>query len=120
MSPKKAILILIALIIVGGVFFYLVYLGKQSEEFINTARFNTAVDENKNNIESAKTPQAIQDLSKEEQEKIINQKIEEKTRAIEATPEEIIRTQGYTQEELDFIANPRKETEKELGITTEE
>lgn len=56
---------------------------------------------------------------KEYLEKTILDKLEEKINEINKKTKEEKRLSGYTQEELNFIANPRRTVEEELGIIQE-
>lgn len=96
MSPKKALLILSAILLVGGGFFALLY---------RTAHPKVKLQEG-----------AVSDQVPETREGLIRQKIDEKFRQLDAKPQEVLKKEGYTQEELDFIANPRQEAIKELNL----
>lgn len=65
-----------------------------------------------------KKTEAVQS-EEEKKEKLIEQKISEKYAEINSRSPEEIQQNGFTQKQLDFMANPRQKTEEELGMQTE-
>jgi len=101
MSPKLALSILAVIaIIMAGIFSFLY--------------FKQEADKNSKNLKT----EII--LSEEEKkEKLIEQKISEKYAEIDSKTPEEIKENGFTQEQLDFMANPRQSIEEELGMQPE-
>ena len=105
MKNRTAIIILIILLLVVLTTMYFTYRNSHQQ----------ALDTQTKNVI---TKQQEPELSP--QEKLIQTKIEERTQKIEEKIEakmEKATSTRLTQEELDFLADPRKTVEKEVGIS---
>ena len=109
MYPKTALKILLVIVLIAGLVFAGLYIKK---------KYDLKREEGKiENIISKKRGQ--QELSQEEQAKLeayVNQKVEEKRSELNEKTEEEIKKEGYTQAEVNFILDPQRSVEKELGI----
>ncbi|MDO8592750.1 MAG: hypothetical protein Q7R92_03195 [bacterium] len=110
MLPKNALLILLMLAAMTALVFAVVYFGRQAGPKQNTGTANNL------NLTGEKPAAGEAERKIIQQEELVNKKIQEKNAQINAKPQEVIQKQGYTQAELDFIANPKATAEQELGI----
>lgn len=117
MPYKKYIIILLIIIaVIAVMFFAVLFLNKQDQAGIVMEREVFDIQELVDRINQK------QGLSVEEKkylEKVIENKLAEKTSELNKKSKEEKRLYGYAKEELKFIANPRKTVEEELGITNE-
>jgi len=110
---KKTIIILLAVIAVIAAVFAVLLFNKHKQKDIAGERESFNIQElvgKKNNQE------ALSEKEKAYLEKAIIDRLELKTKELKQKPREEIISHGYTQAELDFMANPRKTVEEELGI----
>ena len=115
MSPKTALKILLAIVIIIAILFLGLYIKKQLD-LKREAREAMKIE----NIINKKKQQG--ELTAPEQEKLdafIEEKVEVKRQELDEKTDEEIKSQGYTQEEVDFILDPKRTIEKELGIEEE-
>jgi len=114
MNPKTALKILLIIIIVVAIIFAGVYIKNKfglSKEARDAQRMEDILNKEKQK----------QGLTAEEQQKLdalVDQKVEEKRAELDKKTDEEIKSQGYTQDEVNFILNPEKTVEKDLGIGT--
>lgn len=112
MYPKTALKILLVIILIAAIIFAGLYIKK---------RYDLRKEEGKiENIVNKKKGQ--QELSQEEQAKLeayVDQKVEEKRGELNKKTEDEIKKEGYTQDEVNFILDPQRSVEKELGIAEE-
>jgi len=112
MYPKTALKILLVIILIVGLVFAGLYIKKQYDLKKQEQQIENIIDKKKSQ----------QELSPEEQEKLkvyIDQKVEEKRGELNKKTDEEIKKEGYTQEEVNFILDPQRTVEKELGIAEE-
>ena len=121
MTPKKALIILsiITVVLIAGFYFFYQTnkIGKPDAGLNN----GSALEREKPEIKKEEVKELVdkknndQKLTVEEEiklDQIVEEKVEEKAAEIQNSAEE----RSYTQNEIDFIANPDQTVEKELGI----
>ena len=114
MNPKTALKILLIIIIVVAIIFTGVYIKNKfglSKEARDAQQMEDILNKEKQK----------QGLTAEEQQKLdalVDQKVEEKRAELDKKTDEEIKSQGYTQDEVNFILNPEKTVENDLGIGT--
>ena len=124
MYPKTALKILLAvvfiLIIVFASFWFYSNksaptggLTEESQREIEAAKVEDIVNKKKQGEELDTGEQEVLDVYVEEQ-------VEERREEIDKKSDEEIKEQGYTQNEINFILNPKGTVEEELGIIEEE
>ena len=125
MYPKTALKILGIMIVCIAIFFGFIFI-KQKLDLKLTEDSKLLETDNQKYIniidDIVEKKNRGEELGEEEQrqlEEITKQKLEEEYQKINEKREEENREE-YTQEELDFIFNPQKTTEEELGIEQEE
>ncbi len=117
MPYKKYIIILLIIIaVIAAIFFAILFLNKQDQAGIVMEREVFDVQEL---IDKKNQKQELSEREEKYLEKVILDKLEEKTSELNKKSKEEKRLSGYTKEELKFIANPRKTVEEELGIIHE-
>lgn len=112
MYPKTALKILLAVVIIVALVFAGIYV-KNRLSGGDKAREAQQLED----ILNKKKQQ--QDLTAEEQQKLdayVDQKVEEKRAELDEKTDEEIKSQGYTQDEVNFILDPEKTVENDLGI----
>ncbi|MDD5291236.1 MAG: hypothetical protein PHZ04_03955 [Patescibacteria group bacterium] len=112
MYPKTALKILLVIVLIAVLVFAGLYIKKKYDLKNEESRIEDIISKKRGQ----------QELSQEEQEKLnayIDQKVEEKRSGLNEKTEEEIKTQGYTQDEVNFILDPQRTVEKELGIAEE-
>jgi uncharacterized protein YxeA len=112
MYPKTALKILLAVIIVIALVFAGIYV--KNKFGIGKEARDAQQMEDILNKEKQK-----QELTEEERlrlEAFVSQKIEEKRTELDKKTDEEIKSQGYTQDEVNFILDPEKTVENDLGI----
>jgi len=112
MYPKTALKILLVIILIVAIVFAVFYIKKQFDLKKQGQQIEDIINKKKSQEE----------LSQEEQEKLevyIGQKVEEKRGELNKKTDEEIRAEGYTQAEVNFILDPQRTVEKELGIAEE-
>jgi cell division protein FtsX len=109
MKPRTAlIIVLMAMITVFLVFIVLYF-----KENIRKTKEIKVEDINVEDVlEKKRNQEEIDKIEEEAIERAIEKEKEERMMDIENKDVEIIRREGYTQEELDFIANPDKKAEE--------
>ncbi len=104
MTPKKALLILLIIAIIIVIIFAFIFYVKQAA--ITTKEYNAGKER------AGAVKQSDEQLTEEQKrEAVIHEKITEKAQKIK----EEAKDRPYTQDEIDFILNPRKTVEKELS-----
>jgi len=109
MNPKTALKILLVIILIAVLVFAGLYIKKKYDLKKEEERIEDIINKKKGQ----------QELSQEEQTKLevyVNQKVGEKESELNEKTDEEIKTEGYTQDEVDFILDPQRTVEKELGI----
>jgi FtsZ-interacting cell division protein ZipA len=111
MYPKTALKILLGVIVILAIIFGGFYVKNRffDKEARDARQIEDIIDKKKQQ----------QDLTEEEQQKLkifVDQKVEEKRDELEQKTEEEIKTEGYTQGEVNFILDPERTVETELGI----
>lgn len=112
MYPKTALKILLAVIAITAIIFAGVYIKNKfgiSKEARDAQQMEDILNKEKQK----------QELTEEERlrlEAFVSQKVDEKRAELDQKTDEEIKTQGYNQDEVNFILNPEKTVEKELGI----
>ncbi len=109
MYPKTALKILLVIVLITVIVFAGLYIKKKYDLKKEEERIEDIISKKKGQ----------QELSQEEQTKLevyVNQKVGEKESELNEKTDEEIKKEGYTQDEVDFILNPQRTVEKELGI----
>jgi len=109
MYPKTALKILLVVVLIAVLVFAGLYIKKKYDLKKEEERIEDIISKKKGQ----------QELSQEEQTKLevyVNQKVGEKESELNEKTDEEIKTEGYTQDEVDFILDPQRTVEKELGI----
>ena len=109
MYPKTALKILLVIVLIAVIVFAGLYIKKKYDLKKEEGRIEDIINKKKGQ----------QELSQEEQTKLegyVNQKVGEKESELNEKTDEEIKTEGYTQDEVDFILDPQRTVEKELGI----
>ena len=109
MNPKTALKILLVVVLIAVLVFAGLYIKKKYDLKKEEERIEDIINKKKGQ----------QELSQEEQTKLevyVNQKVGEKESELNEKTDEEIKTEGYTQDEVDFILDPQRTVEKELGI----
>ena len=112
MYPKTALKILLVIILIVVLVFGGLYIKKKYDLRNEEGRIEDIISKKKGQ----------QELSQEEQAKLeayVDQKVEEKRGELNKKTEEEIKTEGYTQTEVNFILDPQRTIEKDLGIAEE-
>ncbi|MFA4834128.1 MAG: hypothetical protein WC619_04775 [Patescibacteria group bacterium] len=109
MYPKTAFKILLVIILIAVLVFGGLYIKKKYDLKNEEGRIEDIITKKRGQ----------QELSQEEQAKLevyVNQKVEEKRGELNKKTDEEIKTEGYTQDEVNFILDPQRTIEKDLGI----
>ena len=112
MYPKTALKILLVVVLIAVLVFAGLYIKKKYDLKKEEERIEDIISKKKGQ----------QELSQEEQTKLevyVNQKVGEKESKLNEKTEEEIKKEGYTQDEVNFILDPQRTVEKELGIEEE-
>jgi len=112
MYPKTALKILLVVVLIAVLVFAGLYIKKKYDLKKEEERIEDIISKKKGQ----------QELSQEEQTKLevyVNQKVGEKESELNEKTEEEIKKEGYTQDEVNFILDPQRTVEKELGIEEE-
>jgi len=123
MQPKTALVVLLTITIILSIFFAFLYVkqntNKTGDVFNKTSQ---ELDEAglKGAIDKSHQAEGLTPAEEEQLDKAINKKIDDRVKQLESKSEEEIKTQGYTQAELDFIANPEATIKEELGLESEQ
>jgi cell division protein FtsX len=111
MKPRTAlIIVLMAMITVFLVFIVLYF----KENIRKTKEINVEDINVEDVLEKKRNQEEIDKIEEEAIERAIEIEKEERITEIENKDVETIRREGYTQEELDFIANPDKKAEENV------
>jgi len=106
MQPKTAIIILLTLAILIALFFTFLYFKQQSD--IHSQQ--PPISDKSDNTE-------VEQVSPENmssQQALINQKIQQIRQELNKKSQEEIKSQGYTQEEIDFIPSDQPYSQEEI------
>lgn len=126
MQTRKAILIILFIAIVGFIIFTFFYFEKQYIIDLNDIDNNRqkameiSLVELNDIIKKKNNGGELTDYEEKQLKLVVDEKILEKMQELRKIPEENIKKHGYTQNQVDFILNPNKTIEKELGIEYEE
>jgi ribosomal protein S13 len=112
MYPKTALKILLVIILAVAIVFGVLYVKNQFSPKYQEEQIGDIIDKKKSQ----------QELTEEELEKLeayVDQKVVEKRNELKKKTEEEIKRDGYSQDEVNFILDPQRTIEKELGIAEE-
>ncbi|MDD5071307.1 MAG: hypothetical protein PHQ42_01070 [Patescibacteria group bacterium] len=112
MHPKTALKILLVVVLAVAIVFGILYIKNRFSPKYQEEQIEDIIGKKKSQ----------QELTEEEQKKLeayIGQKVEEKRSELNKKTEEEIKNDGYSQDEVNFILDPQRTIEKELGIAEE-
>jgi cell division protein FtsX len=111
MKPRTALIILLMAMITVFLVFIVLYF---KENIRKTKEINVEDINVEDVLEKKRNQEEIDKIEEEAIERAIEIEKEERITEIENKDVETIRREGYTQEELDFIANPDKKAEENV------